>query len=53
MLLSIVIILLVAYIVIPLIELITNPRAQFAAKVVVYILAFVYVLWLQYFSHAG
>lgn len=51
--LPIVIILFIAYIIIPLIELVFKEAAQYFAKMVVYILAFVYVLWLVYFVHAG
>jgi len=47
--LPLIIILLVAFIVVPLIDLILNERIKFGAKLVVYSLAFVYVIWLTYF----
>ena len=43
--LLIIVILLVAYIVVPLVDLILNERVRIPVKIVVYLLAFVYVLY--------
>jgi Na+/melibiose symporter-like transporter len=49
--LALIVIFFVAFIVVPLIELASNERAQYFAKLLVYGLAFVYLLWLVFFEH--
>jgi hypothetical protein len=50
---EIITILLVAFIVIPEIDLVTNESAKFFAKLVVYSLAFLFVMWLTFFTRVG
>ena len=51
--LLIVVILLVAYILVPLIDLTLNERVRFPIKVVVYVITFVYAIYVLYFSKVG
>ena len=46
---QIVVILLVAYIVVPLVDLTLNERARYAVKVVIYILTLIWILYGLYF----
>ena len=50
---QLIVILLVAYVLVPLIDLTLNERARYAVKVVVYILALLWVIFTVFFAKAG